>query len=73
MTPVEIFEYKLSWKDKAHVVYSPCVFEYMAKDWCRNKLESHQWDFKKLADNYMHAFLFEDEKKANMFNCIFGE
>ena len=73
MTPLEIFEYKLKWRDEAHTVYSPDVFEFMAKDWCKNKLEPHQWHFKKLADTYMHAFLFEDEKQAIKFKYLFGE
>lgn len=62
MTPQEIFEYKLSWRDRAYRVDIDEWSEYRGKAWCRKNIEQQSWAFTKWTTQYDHGFLFEHEK-----------
>ena len=72
MTPIEIFNYKLKWRNNtAFYATLDIDLEYSAKRWCRDNLEQHQWDFSKYTDFYEDMFYFETEHFLKRFETEF--
>lgn len=67
MTPVELFEYKLSWRDRAHKIPFHSDLKHYCMDWCKEKFPPHRWYFINYTDNYEHTMYFEQSADANMF------
>lgn len=73
MTPIEIFEYKQSWKSDAHIVHMHSDFEFEHKQWCKENVESHRWNFCGLVDNYTNGYMFENKSDAEKFADTFSQ
>jgi hypothetical protein len=72
MIPLEIFEYKLVWRQRSSFYVSlDTDLEYSAKRWCKNNLEKYQWDFSKYTDMYEDTFYFEKEEYQKRFEMEF--
>jgi nuclear transport factor 2 (NTF2) superfamily protein len=67
MTPQELFEYKKSWLP-GYNVQVDFDSDVWGKDWCRKRLERHQWSFDKYTmPDDSHTFSFENEDDADDF------
>ena len=67
MTPQEISEYKLKWRANGIAVQLHSDLDVAGKDWCRRRLERHQWAFNPHTAVYAHTFLFENAANAAEF------
>ena len=72
-TPTEIFEYKQSWRAKAHKVRLHSDLDIKGKDWCRRNLERWQWSMDTYTNVYEHTFLFEHEEDSLEFSSLWPE
>ena len=66
MTPLEIHDYKLSWRP-GYSVRIHSDIEGRAKSWAKRQLEKHQWYIMKWTNVYEHTFHFEDIRAAQNF------
>ena len=64
MTPLEIFEYKQSWRDDAYRVAVHSDYKMRIEDWIKNQCEVHEWNWEYYTDHYEHTYLFHDNDKA---------
>lgn len=72
MTPQEVFEYKSRWKSTGgNPVRIHSDLDWQGKDWCRKRLERHQWSFSSYTANYEHTFWFEDPAHSQQFEQEF--
>jgi len=70
MTPIEIFEYKMKWKPKGHIVSFHSDWEYDVKSWLKRK-EKHTWIWNEYTDVYEHSVLFESvEDKDSLISFL---
>ena len=67
MTPQEIFDYKITWRDDNFCAAIDEWSEYKGKAWCRKNIEPQSWAFTKWVTAYDHGFLFEHEKDYKAF------
>jgi len=68
LTPQEISEYKMRWmRDGGYAVRLHSDLDWKGKDWCRKKLERHQWSMNSWTNVYEHTFYFELEDSAKEF------
>ena len=73
MTPQEIFDYKLKWKmNEPYKVIVHSDKEHEGKDWCKEQVEPHKWDFVKWYNMYENIYLFEDKASADRFEQAMG-
>jgi hypothetical protein len=66
MTPIEIFEYKQSWKP-GHSVRLHSDLRSQATDFCKLRMKKHQWDVKEYTNVYEDTWLFEHLSDAQSF------
>ena len=72
MTPQESFEYKNRWLSAdGHPVRIHSDLDWRGKDWCRKRLERHQWSFSSYTAVYEHTFWFENQEYAQQFEQEF--
>ena len=66
MTPQEIFEHKLKWKNKNIVkIHEDWLAE--GKDWCKKNLGLHEWAVEGNVEPYYCHFSFEHKQDADNF------
>ena len=51
MTPLEIFEYKQSWRDDAYRVAVHSDYKMRIEDWIKNQCEVHEWNWEYYTDH----------------------
>ena len=75
MTPQELFEYKRKWlSESPNRVQVDIDSHIWGKDWCRKKLERHQWSFDKYTQpDDSHTFSFESNEDASNFVKAYRE
>ena len=71
MTPLEISDYKRSWMP-GFIVRLHSDLDWKGKDYCRRKLERHQWSMTSWTQVYEHTFHFEKKEDADAFKETFG-
>jgi len=70
MKPLEIFDYKRGWMPGYEVVVHSDLRDH-AKDWCKTKLEKHQYAIKTWTHIYAFTYCFERKEIADMFTSEF--
>ena len=73
MTPQEINDHKMRWRQDAFPVRLHSDLDWQGKDWCRKHLERWQWSMTSWTDVYEHTFLFEHQFDAEAFRDNFGQ
>jgi len=73
MTPQEVHDHKMRWRQDAWPVRLHSDLDWKGKDWCRKHLERWQWSMTSWTDVYEHTFLFEYQADANAFKDQFGQ
>jgi hypothetical protein len=73
MTPQEISDYKLRWRNNSFSVRLHSDLDWKGKGWCRKNLQRHQWSFDSWTDVYEHTFNFEREEDAVSFSSQWPE
>ena len=69
MTPQEIFEHKLKWKNKNIVkIHEAWLAE--GKDWCKKNLDLHEGAVERNREPYYCHFSFEHKQDANNFSIF---
>ena len=72
MTPIETYEYKLSWLPGRSVpIHSDHADK--CKSWCRKNLPRHQWSMSSWSNVYEHTFHFELDDDAMSFKSFMVE
>ena len=66
MLPLEIFDYKRNWMPGHEVVVHSDLRDH-AKDWCKTRLEKHQYAIKTWTHIYAFTYCFEREEVAALF------
>lgn len=69
MSPEETNAYKATWLESATLVETSTAIDVEGKQWCRVKLERHQWSFEP-GEKY-HTFKFENPLHAQHFALEF--
>ena len=72
MKPLEIFDYKRGWMPGYEVVVHSDLRDH-AKDWCKTKLEKHQYAIKNWTHIYAFTYYFERKEIADMFTSEFKD
>jgi len=72
MKPLEIFDYKRGWMPGYEVVVHSDLRDH-AKDWCKTKLEKHQYAIKTWTHIYAFTYCFERKEIADMFASEFKD
>lgn len=74
MTPLEITEYKRSWRADAWSTYIDPDADIWTKDWCRRHLEKKSWSFNPYArEDDWHKIMFEHEADLILFKADYNE
>lgn len=68
MKPVEIFEYKQSWKP-GYTVRLHSDLRRNGKDYCKTQMMQQQWDITTYTNVYEDTFHFEYLQDAKMFKA----
>ena len=72
MTPQEQSDYKRGWLP-GYLVRLHSDLDVQGKDWCKRRMQRHQWSFSSWTDNYEHTFHFERAEDAREFEDHFGQ
>ena len=72
MTPVEIFEYKQSWKP-GYTVRLHSDLRSRGKDYCKTQMFKQQWDMSEFTNVYEDTFMFEYKQDADSFSAQWPE
>jgi hypothetical protein len=70
MTPQKIFDYKMGWLPGYPVVVHSDLRDH-AKDWCKTKLEKHQYKIREWTHIYAYTYFFETQEIADAFSHEF--
>ncbi len=68
MLPVEIFEYKQKWRNRAYTVRLCSDLRSQGKDYCGVQMFQHQWVVKEYTGPYEDTYLFEHKQDALSFS-----
>jgi hypothetical protein len=71
MNPLDVFEYKLAWRNSATSVAVHSDLHIDTKDWCRRHCERWEWSMTAHTAPYEHTFLFEHAHHARAFKQEF--
>lgn len=72
MTPIEIFEYKQSWKP-GYTVRLHSDLRSQGKEYCKTQMFKHQWDISEYTNVYEDTFMFEYKQDADSFTASFNK
>jgi hypothetical protein len=66
MTPVEIFEHKQKWMASGsnNPVPFHSDYRFLAKHWCKTKLEQSEWLHREYTDVYEDTIFFENQENV---------
>jgi len=67
MTPLEVVDYKNSWRTNAITVRTHSDIVDYAKTWCRRNLDRWSWSCTLYTNVYEHTFMFEEVEHAVAF------
>jgi hypothetical protein len=68
LTPQERFDYKQKWLKEAVQVGAPHDLKYDCMDWCRQRLDQHEYEYKEHTGPYHDTWLFENVTDALKFS-----
>ena len=74
MTPQERQDHKRKWRMASlYVCETHTDLRSMAKSWCKEKCEQHEWDLKQFTDVYGDTFRFEFKEHFEEFSAWYAE